>query len=68
MPDSETEDESLARIETALQRIAAVGKPAITAAGTDRAALTRALDTMIGRLRAALDPPGQEAAPAQHTE
>ena len=68
MTDSETEDESLARIETALQKIAAVGKPATAAGGVDRAALTRALDVMIGRLRAALDPPGQEAAPAQHTE
>ena len=70
MPDSETEDEILARIETALQKIAAVGKPAPAAAegGIDRAALTRALDTMIGRLRGGLEPPGQETPPAQSTE
>ncbi len=67
MPDSETEDEILTRIEKALQKIAAVGKPTASG-GIDRTALTLALDGMIARLRGGLEPPGQETAPAHSTE
>ena len=62
--ESETEDEIIARIEAALQKIAAAGKRA-PRDGIDGPAVARALDTVIGRLQAVLEPaeaPKQEAA------
>ena len=61
MTDSETEEEILARIEAALQRIAAAGKP-VPVTGVDKAMLVKSLDTMIDRLRGGLEPPGADTA------
>ena len=60
MPESESEDEILERIEIALRKIAALAKPPKPAAGQepDREALARSLDTVIEHLRAGLDAPG----------
>lgn len=72
MTESETDDEILARIETALQKIAAVGKPAPASApasfSLNRDRVTTALDTIIGRLREVLEPPASEPAPGHLTE
>ncbi len=57
MAESETEDEILARIETALQKIAAAGTAGRPAGAIDRATVARSLDMMIDRLRGALEPP-----------
>jgi hypothetical protein len=59
MPDSETEEQTLSRIEAALQKIAALAhapKPA-TGGEIDRTALLRSLDMMISRLRNGLESP-----------
>ena len=60
MPESESEDEILERIEIALRKIAALAKPARPAGGQelDRDALAHSLDTVIEHLRAGLDAPG----------
>ena len=64
MSESESEDEILQRIETALRRIAQVGtsqhgagEPRVIAGddALDRELLREALDEVIGRLRAGLD-------------
>ena len=70
MTESETEDEILARIETALQKIATVGKPrpAPEQNGLNRERAAAALDAIISRLHEALEPPGQDAARGHHTE
>ncbi len=78
MTESETEDEILARIETALQKIGAVGKPKPTSSapnssgqvqdGLNRDRAMAALDAIIGRLREGLEPPGPDSATGHHTE
>lgn len=60
MPESETEDEILARIETALQKIAANGKPA-RRGNADGGEAVRALDKVISRLKSGLEPGGAPA-------
>lgn len=56
MPESETEDEILDRIETALRKIASAAQaPRPLARDLDRVALSRSLDMLISRLRAGLD-------------
>ena len=61
MPESESEDEILDRIETALRKISAIAqapKPASakdTGREIDRAALAKSLDMLISRLRGGLD-------------
>jgi hypothetical protein len=59
MPDTETEDEILERIEIALRKIAAVAQAPKPATGReiDRAALAKSLDMLILRLRSGLDTP-----------
>ncbi len=67
MPESESEDEILERIEIALRKIAALAKPAKPAAQAeplDREALAHSLDAVIEHLRAGLEEPG----PTGHTE
>ncbi len=57
MPESESEDEILERIESALRRISAVAhatKP-VAAGGLNHAALVQSLDMIIARLRAGLE-------------
>jgi hypothetical protein len=65
MPESESEDEILVRIEAALMKIShlahaprhAPETPAVTDDGRiDRAALAHSLDLLIARLRAGLEP------------
>ncbi|MDD2795596.1 hypothetical protein [Acidocella sp.] len=60
MPESESEDEILERIEIALRKIAGLAQPAKPPAGPefDREAVARSLDTVIEHLRAGLDTPG----------
>jgi hypothetical protein len=58
MPESESEDEILDRIEVALRRIAGAvqsGKPA-SKRDIDREALAHSLDMLVARLRAGLEP------------
>ncbi|WP_297366767.1 hypothetical protein [Acidocella sp.] len=64
MSESESEDEILARIETALRRIAQAGvsvpvgaEPRVSAGddALDRELLREALDEVIGKLRAGLE-------------
>jgi hypothetical protein len=64
MPESESEDEILDRIETALKKIAAIARTPKAAPGResagreiDRAALAKSLDMLISRLRAGLESP-----------
>ena len=58
MPESESEDDILDRIEVALRRIAGAVQPPKAAAGReiDRDALAHSLDMLITRLRAGLEP------------
>jgi hypothetical protein len=64
MPESESEDEILVRIETALMKISHLAHaPRATApivatedGRIDRAALVHSLDLLIARLRAGLEP------------
>ena len=58
MPESESEDEILERIETALRKIASIAQAPKPAAGRaiDRSALAKSLDMLIARLRAGLEP------------
>lgn len=60
MPESESEDEILERIEIALRKIASLAQPAKPPAGPelDREAVARSLDMVIEHLRAGLDTPG----------
>jgi hypothetical protein len=60
MPESESEDEILERIEIALRKIAALARPARPAAEQplDRDALASSLDMVIDHLRTGLDAPG----------
>jgi hypothetical protein len=61
MPESETEDEILDRIETALRKISAIAQaPKSTQAKDggreiDRAVLAKSLDMLISRLRGGLE-------------
>jgi hypothetical protein len=57
MPESESEDEILNRIETALRKIATIAQAPKPASGReiDREALAKSLDMMISRLRAGLE-------------
>lgn len=57
MPDSETEEEILERIETALKKIASIAHAPRPETGPeiDRAALAHSLDLLIARLRAGLE-------------
>jgi hypothetical protein len=57
MPDSETEEQTLNRIEAALRKIAAIAQAPKPAGGgaIDRVALARSLDMMIARLRHGLE-------------
>ncbi len=61
MPESESEDEILDRIEEALRKIASatqVGKPSPAEGDAlDREALAETLDKVIARLRGGLNPP-----------
>jgi len=59
MPESESEDEILDRIEVALRKIATIAQAPKPAIGReiDRAALAKSLDMLISRLRAGLEPP-----------
>jgi len=60
MPESETEDEILDRIETALKKIAAIAqapKPVAVGREIDRVALAKTLDMLIARLRSGLESP-----------
>lgn len=59
MPESESEDEILDRIEVALRKIAAIAQAPKPASGReiDREALAQSLDMLISRLRAGLEPP-----------
>jgi hypothetical protein len=61
MTDSETEDEILLRIETALRKIGTLARPARP--DIDRSALLTSLDMIITRLRNGLDQPK----PGSHT-
>jgi hypothetical protein len=58
MSETETEAETLERLEAALLRIAHHARPQHHAGGPeiDRAALIKSLDLMIARLRGALNP------------
>ncbi|HEY1856287.1 hypothetical protein [Acidocella sp.] len=57
MPESESEDDILDRIEVALRRIAgAVQTPKPGGREIDRDALAHSLDMLITRLRAGLEP------------
>jgi hypothetical protein len=59
MPESESEDEILDRIEVALRKIAAIAQTPKPVSGReiDREALVQSLDMLISRLRAGLEPP-----------
>jgi len=59
MAESETEDEILERIETALRKIAVLAQAPKPQLGREinRAALAQSLDMLIARLRAGLEPP-----------
>jgi hypothetical protein len=59
MSETETEAETLERLEAALLRIADLARPRHQADSHDfdRAALIKSLDSMIARLRAGLNPP-----------
>ncbi|MDE8346794.1 MAG: hypothetical protein POH28_11585 [Acidocella sp.] len=71
MPDSESEDEILERIEAALQKIAGIAQLPRPASGVvggpevNRAALAHALDMMIARLRAGLAPLSHAETPTE---
>ncbi len=67
MPDSESEDEILERIEAALRKIAGIAQAPKPAGGQEinRVALARALDMMISRLRAGLEPPSHAETPTE---
>ena len=58
MPESESEDEILDRIEVALRRIAGAVQAAKLAPkrDIDREALAHSLDMLVARLRAGLEP------------
>ena len=58
MPESESEDEILDRIETALRKIATLAQAPKPAVGReiDREALAKSLDMLIARLRSGLEP------------
>jgi hypothetical protein len=60
MTESETEDETLERLEAALRRIASAAagprRIASDGPGIDREALSQSLDLLIARLRAGLKP------------
>jgi hypothetical protein len=58
MPESESEDDILDRIEVALRKIASIAQAPKQAAGReiDREALAQSLDMLIARLRAGLEP------------
>lgn len=62
MPESETEDEILDRIEAALRKIATVAQAPKPVGGReiDREALAQSLDMLISRLRAGLEPPNSD--------
>ena len=57
MPESESEDEILERIEAALRKVAAIAQVSKPAAGREinRAALAKSLDMLIARLRTGLE-------------
>jgi hypothetical protein len=59
MSETETEAETLERLEAALLRIAHLARPQSQGGShdIDRAALIKSLDSMISRLRAGLIPP-----------
>ncbi len=58
MPDSETEEQTLDRIEAALKKIATAAQaPKPAGGGIDRVALAQSLDLLITRLRSGLEPP-----------
>ncbi len=62
MSETESEDEILNRIETALRKISAIAQAPKPASGAgareiDRSALAKSLDMLILRLRAGLEPP-----------
>ncbi len=59
MPESESEDDILDRIEVALRKIATIAQVSRPATGPeiDRAALAKSLDMLISRLRNGLEPP-----------
>jgi hypothetical protein len=58
MPESESEDEILDRIEIALRKIATIAQAPKPAVGReiDKVALAKSLDMLISRLRAGLEP------------
>jgi len=61
MPESETEAETLERLEVALRKIAgAINRPK-PGAELDRTALVQSLDTLINRLRSGLELPKPES-------
>ena len=58
MTESESEAETLERLEAALRRIAELSRqPKRGATEIDRAALLQSLDMLISRLRSGLNPP-----------
>jgi hypothetical protein len=64
MTESESEAETLERLEVALRRIAELSRqPKHGGGDIDKAALLRSLDMLITRLRAGLNPPhsGQQS-------
>ncbi|HQT46604.1 MAG TPA: hypothetical protein PLY97_05210 [Acidocella sp.] len=62
MPESESEDEILNRIEIALRKIASAtqGNALAPGQGIDREALAGTLDVLIERLRSELDLPASD--------
>jgi hypothetical protein len=58
MPESESEDDILDRIEVALRKIATIAQAPRPVSGPeiDRAALAKSLDMLISRLRNGLEP------------
>jgi hypothetical protein len=67
MPESESEDEILDRIEVALRKIALVARaPAANpGVGPDRVVLAETLDTLITRLREGLELPKSDEQTAE---
>lgn len=72
MSETETEDETLTRLEAALRKIAVLSQPVKPEPlpGTERAVLTATLDHLIARLRTGLGDspaPGLDEAPVPDT-
>lgn len=67
MPESESEDEILNRIEVALRKIAGAtqGGALVPGQGIDREALAGTLDVLIERLRTELDLPTSDGQSAE---